>query len=109
MTVPILAPPVIDWYCPNCGAEDQTREPRVHIRYHTCPKLRYLSAPMVRKGVAAKVEIHEIEGYVGKELVQYDPEVGRPIMNIETTRDEGTDLMVFAPTATASIHDLLEE
>ena len=105
--IPILEPPVVDWYCPNCGATDQTRQPAdvVHIRYHTCPRLRYLSAPMVRKGTAAKVELHEIEGYVGSELVQTDPERGRPIMNIETTRDEGTDLVVFAPTATADIKD----
>jgi hypothetical protein len=103
MSIPILAPPVVDWYCPNCGLTDQTREPRVHVRYHTCPRLRYLSAPMVRKGVAAKVEVHERESYVGKELVQYDPERGRPIVSIETTRDEGNDLIVFAPTATASV------
>ena len=105
--IPILEAPVVDWYCPNCGLTDQTRLPAgtVHVQYHTCPKLRFLSAPMVRKGVAAKVEVHEIEGYVGKELVQYDPEVGRPLMNIETVRDEGTDLIVFAPTAVASLDD----
>lgn len=103
MTVPVLELPVIEWYCPNCKLTDQTRETRVHIRYHTCPKLRYLSAPMVRKGVKAKVEVHERESYVGSELVQYDPEQGRPIVSIETTRDEGNDLIVFAPTATATV------
>jgi hypothetical protein len=103
MNVPILEPPVIDWYCPNCGATDTTKEMRVHVRYHTCPRLRFLSAPMVRKGIAAKVELHEREAYVGDELVQYDPERGRPIVSIETTRDEGNDLIVFAPTATASV------
>jgi len=108
VTAPILNFPPEEWWCPNCKLEDQAPYVAgVHIRYHTCPKLRFLSAPMVRKGTAAKVEVHEIEGYVGKELVQYDPELGRPVMNVETTRDEGTDLMVFAPTATASIHDLI--
>ena len=98
MTIPILAP-VQRWYCPNCRAEDVTHEARIHIRYHTCPKLRNLSAPMVPKGTKAKVEVHEREDYIGKGLPRLD-ENGRPLMNIETTRDEGTDLMVFAPTAT---------
>ena len=104
--VPILELPVVDWYCPNCKATDQTREARIHIRYHICPKLRYLSAPMVRRGIAAKVELNEIEGYVGQELVQYDPERNRPIKNIETTRDEGNDIVVFAPTARVDLRDL---
>ena len=99
MTVPILALPVHDWYCPNCGKTDQTKEARPHTRYHTCPKLRFLSAPMLPKGTKAKVEVHEREDYIGKGLPRLD-ENGRPLMNIETTRDEGTDLMVFAPTAT---------
>jgi hypothetical protein len=99
----ILVMPVTDWYCPNCGLTDQTREAGVHVRYHTCPRLRFLSAPMVRKGTAAKVALHERESYVGSELVQYDPERGRPIVSIETTRDEGNDLIVFAPTATGSV------
>ena len=98
-----LVTPVTDWYCPNCGLTDQTRETGVHIRYHTCPRLRFLSAPMVRTGIAAKVELHERESYVGNELVQYDPERGRPIVSIETTRDEGNDLIVYAPTATGSV------
>lgn len=105
MAVPILALPVTDWYCPNCGQTDQTREPRQHVRYHTCPKLRFLSAPMYPKGTAAKVELHEREDYVGTEHPQLDPELGRPVMNIVTTRDDGTDCMVFAPVAMAHIGD----
>jgi len=103
VTARILGP-VEEWYCPNCRAEDAIPyRADVHVRYHTCPKLRYLSAPMIRKGIAAKVEVHEREAYIGKERVQYDPELGRPLVSIETTRDEGTDLMVFAPTATAEL------
>lgn len=100
MTIPILQPPVKDWYCPNCGLTDQTREARPHSRYHTCPALRGLSAPMLEKGVAAKVEAIEREDYVGDEIVQLDPERRRPVMAVKTTRDDGTDVMVFAPTAT---------
>ena len=98
MTIPILAP-VQHWWCPNCRLEDVTHEAKLHIRYHTCPKLRNLSAPMVPAGTKAKVEVHEREDYIGKGLPRLD-ENGRPLMNIETTRDEGTDLLVFAPTAT---------
>ena len=102
MTVPILTLPVTDWYCPKgCGQTDQTQEPRPHVRYHTCPRSRGLSAPMVPVGVKAKVEIHEREDYVGTEDVFLHD--GRPVMNIVTTRDEGQDCMVFAPTAHATV------
>lgn len=102
MTVPILAAPLREWYCPNCGLRDQTREARPHTRYHTCPKLRGLTAPMLPAGTRAKVELREREDYVGREHVQLDPERGRPVMSIVTTRDNGQDCMVFAPLATAT-------
>ena len=91
---------VTDWYCPNCGKTDQTRNTGPHIRYHTCPKLRFMSAPMVRKGTGAKVTLHERDDYVGRDIVQTDA-TGRPVMSIVTTRDNGNDVVVFAPTATA--------
>ncbi|MDU9765500.1 hypothetical protein RGC28_08555, partial [Helicobacter pylori] len=70
--------------------------------YHTCPRLRYLSAPMVRKGTSAKVTLTEREDYIGNEAVQLDPERGRPVLSITTTRADGSnDVVVFAPTATA--------
>ena len=101
MTVPLLAT-VTDWYCPNCGKTDQTRNAGPHIRYHPCPRLRMLSAPMVRAGTSAKVTLREREDYVGNELVQLDPEMGRPVMSITTERADGSsDVVVFAPTATA--------
>lgn len=90
-----------DWYCPECGATATTTEPRPHSQYHVCPKLRFLSAPMLRKGTAGKMEVREREDYVGDELVRLDPERGRPVMSIVTTRDNGQDAMVFAPTARA--------
>jgi hypothetical protein len=91
--------PIRNWYCPNCGLRDQTREARPHTRFHTCSGLRGLTAPMLPEGTAAKVEAREREDYVGRELVQTD-EGGRPVMSVVTTRDEGTDAIVFAPTAT---------
>jgi len=88
------------WYCPNCGKEDTTTEPLPHTRFHTCPKLRGLTAPMLPAGTKAKVEAREREDYVNGDQVQLDPERGRPVMSVVTTRDEGQDVIVFAPTAT---------
>lgn len=97
--IPVLSA-VRNWYCPNCGKTDQTREARPHTRFHACPKLRGLTAPMLQQGVKAKVEAHDREDYEGEDTgyTQTD-ENGRPVMSVETTRDEGTDLMVLAPTA----------
>jgi hypothetical protein len=87
------------WTCPNCGLEH--RSDRVlPNRFHVCPRLRYLTAPMVLAGTAAKVELVERGDYIGRELVQLDPERGRPVQSIVTTRDNGQDCVVLAPTAT---------
>ncbi len=91
------------WVCPNCHLEE-TLDRVVPNRFHQCPRLRGLTAPLVLKGTAAKVELHEREDYVGGEMVQLDPELHRPVMSIVTTRDNGQDVVVFAPTATASTH-----
>ena len=101
MTIPVVRT-VNRWYCPNCRMEDVTYEPRPHTRYHTCPKLRGLTAPLLPAGTSAKVEAVEREDYVGSDTVQLDPERGRPVMAVVTTRDDGTDRLVFAPAATAS-------
>ena len=90
------------WYCPECRLEAVV-ETWTQNRFHTCPKLRGLTAPMLRKGVAGKLTLNEREDYIGKETVRLDPERGRPVMNIVTTRDHGQDTVVFAPTATANL------
>lgn len=100
MPVPNIAT-VHRWFCPNCGKRDTTVEARPHTRMHVCPKLRYLTAPMLPEGTDAKVELQEREDYVGNEHVQLDPERGRPVMSITTTRDNGKDAVVFVPSATA--------
>ena len=100
MTVPILTP-VNRWYCPNgCGREDITHEARPHTRMHVCPKLRGLTAPLLPVGVKGKVEAKEREDYIGTEMVQLDPELGRPVQSIITTRDGGQDCAIFMPAAT---------
>ena len=87
------------WECPNC---DETAVTGAYVpnRFHRCKGLRGLVAPMVAAGTRAKVEARERDDYVGKELVQTDGE-GRPVMSVVTTRDNGQDTTVYAPTATA--------
>ena len=57
--VTMLVTPVNRWYCPNCQKEDVTHEARPHTRFHTCPKLRGLTAPMVAAGTKAKPIVYE--------------------------------------------------
>lgn len=90
------------WVCPNCDLTDVTEDPRPHSRFHACAGLRGFTAPMVEAGIRCKVEATERQDYVGTETVQVDGD-GRPIMNVTTTRDDGTDCAVYAPTATASL------
>jgi hypothetical protein len=87
------------WKCPNCSVEDVTYEARPHTRFHVCTGLRGLTAPLVHAGTKAKVEAVERQDYVAGEAVQLDPERGRPVQSIVTTRDDGQDVAVFAPTA----------
>ncbi len=99
MTVTIT--PIHRWTCPNCSAEDVTHEVKQHTRYHACPGLHGLTAPMVPAGTKVKITAHEREDYIGNETVQLSPD-GRPFMSIVTEREDGSnDVTVFAPTATA--------
>ena len=105
MTIPVLELPLQHWYCPACGRQATTRArphqgSSVAVEFHPCPKLRGLRTPMLRQGVKGKVELREREDMVGDEMVALDPERGRPVQSIVTTRDNGQDVTVFAPTAT---------
>jgi hypothetical protein len=102
MRVPLLEPAVTRWECPNCDLRDTTKESGPHSRFHACKGLAGLTAPMVVEGTACKVEAKERDDYIGAEDVQYDV-TGRPVAQIITTRDDGTDVIVFAPTAHARI------
>ena len=93
---------VQEWYCPACGKTDQTvGKPN---RFHLCPKMHGMTTPLVQKGISAKLELREREDYVGEEEVQHDDR-GRPAMSIVTTRDNGQDVVVFAPTAKGSVRE----
>lgn len=97
----VLIDPVTHWYCPACKATDTTTRAQPHTRFHTCPRMRGMSVPMVRAGQKAKVELREREDYVGTDHPQID-ENGRPVMAAVVTRDEGEDVAVYAGLATAT-------
>lgn len=98
----VLLNPERRWECPNCDLKDVTHEAQPHTRMHTCRGLKGLTAPMVPEGTKCKVEAKEREDYVGKEVLTYDGE-NRPIASVETTRDDGNDVAVFAPCATVKV------
>lgn len=88
------------WECPNCPQTDVTHEAQPHTRMHSCRGLKGLTAPLVPYGTRAKVEAVDRGDYVGSEQVTTDGD-GRPVMAVVTTRDDGQDCTVFAPSATA--------
>lgn len=84
------------WTCPNC---DQTEVTVGQAnRFHPCPGLRGMLAPLVLAGTRCKVVAELRQDYVGREDVRLDNE-GRPVMAVRTVRDDGEDVAVFAPTA----------
>lgn len=98
----LLSPPEQRWECPNCPATFVSQSAQPHTPYHECAGLRGLNAPFVPAGQRCKVEAHERQDYVGTEDVQVDG-AGRPVMSLTVTRDEGTDLTVYAPCARADL------
>jgi hypothetical protein len=99
----VVLAPEQRWVCPNCDSTDVTHlsADAVASRFHACRGLRGLTAPMVPAGTRCKVEAVEREDYTNGDLVTTDAD-GRVVMAVETTRDDGTDLAVFAPCATAN-------
>lgn len=87
------------WECPNCTSSARTVDAKQPM--HPCAGLAGLMVPLVVRGTDCKVEAVEREDYVGDELVQTDGN-GRPVMAAVTTRDDGQDCTVFAPTAQGS-------
>jgi hypothetical protein len=94
------------WMCPNCPTVDVTHEAQPHTRFHTCPGLLGLTAPMIESGQRVKVSAVEREDYIGTEQVQTNA-AGRPIMSVVTEREDGSnDVTVFAPTANGKAEEL---
>lgn len=101
MTAPLHELPVHYWVCLSCDRESITRELIPQARPHACKGRLGLQIPMVPKGTKGEHRIREREDYIGDELVQLAPGNGRPVMSVETHRDDGrVDAVVFAPTAT---------
>lgn len=102
MPAHILEVPPTYWECPNCNARDVTRQFGPHTRMHTCPGVKGLTAPMVREGDRAQVVARVREDYIGKDVATLDDD-GRPIMSIETIREDGSnDIAAFAGCAVTS-------
>ena len=95
---------VTRWFCPNCPVTDVTRGLYPN-RFHTCPGLHGLTAPLIRDGTRCKVEAEERADYL-RGAVQATGDDGRPYMAIRTTRDDGEDLAVNAELAVARLGDL---
>jgi hypothetical protein len=94
----VLTPPPKRWECHHCFGEAVTPWDTPN-RFHYCPALAGITAPMVPAGSGARVFTVEREDYVGTEDVQYDGN-HRPIMSVITQRPDGSnDTIVFAPTA----------
>lgn len=88
------------WVCPNCPVTAVTGQQfGTHSQMHACAGLAGFIAPLVSDGVRCQVKAVVREDYVGREDVRYDGN-RRPIMAVVTTRDDGEDRVVFAPTAT---------
>jgi hypothetical protein len=87
------------WSRPNCDQTAVTHHGETN-RFHPCRGMKGLTAPMVPAGIRCKVEAVQREDYIAGDLVQTDGE-GRPVMAAVVTRDDGTDVAVYAPTAIA--------
>lgn len=90
------------WECPNCSLRDRTTEAQPHTRFHACPGLKGLTAPMVPAGSGCRVFAAPREDYVGGQDVQFDAD-GEAISAVVTERPDGSnDVAVLAPTAHAA-------
>lgn len=91
------------WDCPRCTEEARTVDDATPM--HRCRGMG-LMVPLIRTGTKAKLVVIEREDYIGTEQVQYDRINHRPVMAVQTIRDEGQDCTVYAPTATATTEEM---
>ena len=89
-----------DWECPNCPATDRTRPlPPEASRFHTCPGLHGLTAPLVRAGTDCRVTAVERGDYLAGEVQRHGDD-GKPYMAVRTDHADGSnDLAVFPGVA----------
>lgn len=105
MAVPLLRA-MVEWSCPNCWITDTAeRPPPGQVRFHNCPGLHGLSAPLVEAAVSCKVVAEEREDYLAGE-VQAMGDDGKAYMAVRTVRGDGSnDLAVNAGLAQARLGD----
>ena len=103
MDIPLLVA-YQDWNCPECGLEERTPPlPPNASRFHTCPQLHMLTAPLVRAGSDCKLVANEREDYLHGDQ-QRTGDDGKPYMNVTTQHADGrNDLAVFAPPARGGV------
>jgi hypothetical protein len=97
----LLRVPFEEWFCPNgCYCTDTVPAlPPGATRYHNCPKLHQLSAPLVRVGTDCTVEAIEREDYIGGDT-QATGDNGKIYMAVTTNYADGrNDLAVNAGLA----------
>ena len=94
----------VDWECPNCHLQERTRPlPEGAHRYHSCPGLHGLTAPLVEKGSDVKVVAVERADYLRKEHQRMGDD-GKPYMAVETVHADGhNDVAAFAAAAYVSL------
>jgi hypothetical protein len=93
------------WECPNCDTTDVTGV-LIPNRFHPCPGLHNLVAPLVPAGSDCKVTALPREDYLGGEIQRTGSD-GRPYGGVRTERADGSnDLAMFAPLAQASAEEL---
>jgi hypothetical protein len=105
--VPLLKVPFEEWHCPNgCHCTETIPAlPPGATRFHNCPRLHQLSAPLVRVGTDCKVTAKLREDYLGSE-VQATGDDDRPYMSVITEHADGhTDLAVNAGLAQGRLGD----
>ena len=105
MTVPLLRA-MVDWSCPNCWITASSAPlPPGTRKFHACPGLHGLTAPLVEAGVRCRVTAEERQEYLRGD-VQATGDDGKAYMAVRTEHADGhTDLAVNAVLATLRLGD----
>lgn len=97
--------------CPNACGVVALEKPDASIgigsgstTLHSCAAMSGLDVPMIYEGVRAEARLWERQDYEagdhGRLRLNED---GKPIMAVEVVRDDGSDVAVFAPLASADL------
>lgn len=92
------------WHCLGQGCESAAVTVDGKTPMHRCRAVAGLMVPLAPEGTRGKIEAVERDDWVGRELVQTNAD-GRPVMSVVTTRDDGQDCTVYAPTAAGTLRE----